>query len=105
MKVTINVNKTTPKVTIIKDEKAELEQFNLIVDGIIKSVMDNPEQGEKAKMIGEDKLREMALQIYQERIKANEQEQIKNALELTESFNEAMIKGLVKGAMQLAKEL
>ena len=105
MKVTINVNKTTPNITIIKDDKAELEQMNLIIDGIIKTVMNNPEQGGKAKMIGEDKLREMALQIYQERIKANEQEQIKNAIELTESFNKAMIKGLVKGALEIAKKL
>ena len=51
MNITINIKETNPKVTIIKDEKAELEQFNLLVDGIIKRVMDNPEQGEKQERL------------------------------------------------------
>lgn len=105
MNVTINVNKTASTVNIIKDEKTELEEMNLVLDQIVKNVMDNPEQGDKAKMIGKDKLREIALEIYQERMKANEQEQINNALEIAEKFNQAVIEGLVKGAVEIAKKL
>jgi hypothetical protein len=47
----------------------------------------------------------MGLKMYQEKIKENEQEQINNALELAESFNKAMIKGLVKGALEIAEKL
>jgi hypothetical protein len=105
MNITININQTTPKVNIIKDEKADLEQISLVLDAVIKKVMNDPDQGEKAKMIGEEKLREMALKIYQEKIQASEQEQINNALEFAENFSQAMIKGLVKGAVEIAKGL
>lgn len=105
MNVTININKTTPQINIIKDEQAELEQINLVMDDVIKKVMNDPIQGEKAKIIGEEKLREMALQIFKEQIKKDEQEQINYWLEFNEKFSEAMIKGLVKGAVEIAKKL
>jgi hypothetical protein len=105
MNITINIKETTPKVTIIKDEKHELEQINLIMDSVLEKVLNDPELGEKARNIGAEKLKEMGLKMYQEKIKENEQEQINNALELAESFNKAMIKGLVKGALEIAEKL
>jgi len=105
MKVNVKVEKVTPIVNIIKDEKAELEQFELIINGIIENIKNDPEQGEKAKKIGEEKLREMALQIYKEIIKENEQKQIENALKIADNVNEALIKGVVEGAKQIGKNL
>jgi flagellar biosynthesis/type III secretory pathway protein FliH len=105
MNITINIKETTPRVTIIKDEKHDLEQINLMMDSVLEKVLNDPEQGEKARKIGAEKLKEMGLKMYQEKIKENEQEQINNALELTESFNNAMIKGIVKGAIEIAKKL
>jgi len=105
MNVTININKTTPQVNIIKDEIASLEQMNLVLDTVIKKIMNDPAQGEKAKIIGEEKLREMALQIYQQKVKEDDEQHLNDVLGFAERFNEAMIKGLVKGALEIAKKL
>ena len=40
-----------------------------------------------------------------EKIKEQEQEQIKSAIEFSEQITQAMINGLVKGAMQIAEKL
>lgn len=105
MKVTININKTTPNVTIIKDEKAELEQINTILDSAMDNLKEDPEIKEKIKNFGEDKLRNIALELFKEKIKEQEQEQIKSAVEFGEQITQAMINGLVKGAMQIAEKL
>lgn len=105
MSITINIKKTVSTVNIIKDEQAELEQINLIMDAFITTVMNDPMQGEKAKMIGEEKLREMGLQIFKEQIKKNEQEQINYWTGIAEEFSQAMIKGLVKGSVEIANKL
>jgi hypothetical protein len=41
MNITINIKETTPKVTIIKDEKHELEQINLIMDSVLEKVLND----------------------------------------------------------------
>ena len=59
MNITINIKETTPKVTIIKDEKHDLEQINQIMDSTIEKMLNDPEQGEKARKIGAEKLKEI----------------------------------------------
>ncbi|MBN8643112.1 MAG: hypothetical protein J0L86_14975 [Flavobacteriales bacterium] len=105
MNITININKATPKVSIIKDEKKELVQINFIIDEIMTKLINDPIQGERVKIVGEEKLREMALQIIKEEIRENEQEQIDYWLDFNEKFCQSMIKGLVDGAVEIAKKL
>jgi diphthamide synthase (EF-2-diphthine--ammonia ligase) len=105
MNITININETTPKVTIIKDEKHDLEQINQIMDSTIEKMLNDPELGEKTRKIGAEKLKEIGLKMYQEKIKEDEEKEVNNALELVESLNKAMIKGIVKGAIEIAKKL
>ncbi len=105
MNVTININKTVSEVNIIKDEAKELEQINTILDGVMINLKEDAEIKEKIKSFGVDKLRNIALELFKEKMKEQEQEQIKSAIEFSEQITQAMINGVVKGAMQIAKEL
>ncbi|WP_026711063.1 hypothetical protein [Flavobacterium filum] len=105
MNVTININKTVSEVNIIKCEAKELEQINTILDGVMINLKEDAEIKEKIKSFGEDKLRNIALELFKEKMKEQEQEQIKSAIEFSEQITQAMINGVVKGAMQIAKEL
>ena len=101
MNVTININKTVSEINIIKDEEKELEQINTILDGVINNLKEDAEIKQKIENFGEDKLKNIALELFKEKIK----EQIKSAIEFSEQITQAMINGLVKGAMQIAEKL
>jgi len=105
MNVTININKTVSEVNIIKDEEKELEQINTILDCVMINLKEDAEIEEKIKNFGEDKLRNIALELFKEKMKEQEQKQIKSAIEFSEQITQAMINGVVKGAMQIAKKL
>ncbi len=105
MNVTININKTVSEINIIKDEEKELEQINTILDGVINNLKEDAEIKQKIENFGEDKLKNIALELFKEKIKEQEQEQIKSAIEFSEQITQAMINGLVKGAMQIAEKL
>ncbi|NHN28084.1 hypothetical protein FIA58_020595 [Flavobacterium jejuense] len=105
MNVKINIGKVISNVNIIENDEEALKEKNIVIDGMVKKILEHPEQGEKARQIGEEKLRKMALKIFDEKMKENNEKEINEALEMAKTFNQAIIEGLVKGATEIAKKL
>lgn len=105
MSVKININVEKPQINIIKDKEQEAKEINQIAEQVVKNILNHPELGEKANKIGTEKLMEMAKTYIVEYIKAEEEQQVNNALEITKSLNESLLKSLVDTATKLANNL
>lgn len=104
MNFTINIKNKEPKVNIVKDLWAE-EQFILdIATKIVNDLAENPEVVEKVKLIGKEKLRDIALQSLRKTIKQSEEKQITKAKEMSKEITNAMLYGVVKATLEYTRE-
>lgn len=105
MSIKVNINVAVPKINIIKDEEKETTQINQLAQEIVLGILNHPESGEKARAIGEDKLVEMARNYIREYRRAEEEQQISNALEMANSINATLLESLIKITSELGKKL
>lgn len=104
MNVKINIQNTEPKVNIIKDQEAE-EQFILdIATKVVNDLAENPEMEEKVRLIGKEKLLEIALQSLRESIKQSEEKQIAEAQEMSKEITAAILSGIVNAALEFTNK-
>lgn len=105
MNIKVNIKEVTSTINIIENDEETLKQKNAIIDKIVQDTLNHPEQGNTTRQIGEEKLKEMALELYNKEKKAEDEQMIKNLSKLSAESTAEIIKGLVKGAIELSKKL
>ena len=105
MSITINIKNTEPKINIVKDREAEEKLIQEIATKVVNNLEENPDVVDKVKIIGKEKLREIAVDSLRETIKQSEEKQIEEAKQMSAEITSAMLSGVIKATLAFDKDV